>query len=70
MMKHQQFKEPKSGKLGWQPFEGVMFTYDINLGFSKEYWKGLIEEHNSEKGLHHAFFYGLPWTWHYKLKQQ
>ena len=47
-MKCQQFCQPRSGKLVCELPVGVTFAYDLHLGLSRDYWKGLVEEKNSE----------------------
>ena len=49
-MKRQQFCGSRSGKLVRQLPEGVTFAYDLRLGRSRDRWKGLAEEYNSETG--------------------
>lgn len=51
-MKHQQFCELRSGKLVPQVSIGITFVDDLYLGHSRDHYKDLNDEKNSDKGLH------------------
>ena len=62
-MKHEEFFEPQSGKLVHQFLDDVTFAYYFYLAYSIDCWVVFAKDNNSEKGLHHAFGYGLPTIW-------
>lgn len=54
--------DPRIGKLVLQFLVGVTFGYNLCLGHSRDCWKRLTYEHNSEKGIQHDLGYGVPET--------
>ena len=52
-MKFQHFSKSKYGRLVNQLPRDVTFAYDLHFGFSRDHWKDLMDENNSEKVIHH-----------------
>ena len=65
-MKQQQFCGPRSGKLVCQLPGDVTFAYDLHLRRSRDHWKGLIKDYNSEMGPGNDYSYLLS---HYETKR-
>lgn len=59
-MKYQLFCEPQSGMFLCQILGGVNLSYNLYLGHLKGPWKGIIEEYNTKKVLHHSFSNVVP----------
>ena len=59
-MNSKKFVEAKCGKFVCQLPRAKTFTYDLCLGHSRDHWKGLAKDHNSEKVKKYYFSYSVP----------
>jgi hypothetical protein len=59
-MKIQFFYEPQNCKFVRQLSTIITSPYNPCLGFSRDYWKGIIEEYSGKIGVNNEFGSGLP----------